>query len=72
MNKFARYIPRARNFVAAGSLTAVAAANAALPVAVTTAITDTGADLLLGATAITVAMIAFWGGKKLGQKLGFW
>ncbi len=47
-------------------------ANAALPEGVTTAITAAGTDLGTAATAIIVAMIAFWGLRKLGQKMGWW
>lgn len=48
------------------------AAHAALPEGVTTAITAAGADLTTAATAIIVAMIAFWGLRKLGSKMGWW
>lgn len=47
-------------------------ASAALPETVTTAITSAGADLTTAATAIIVAMVAFWGLRKLGQKMGWW
>ena len=45
--------------------------HAAVPAAVTTAITDTGADLVTTVTAVIVAFIAFWGLRKLGQKFGW-
>ncbi len=47
-------------------------AAAALPEAVTTAVTAAGTDLVAGATALIVAMVGFWGIKKLGTKLGWW
>lgn len=47
-------------------------AHAALPEGVTTAITAAGTDLTTAATAIIVAMIAFWGLRKLGSKMGWW
>lgn len=47
-------------------------AHAALPESVTTAITAAGADLTTAATAIIVAMVAFWGLRKLGSKMGWW
>lgn len=46
-------------------------ASAALPTEVTTAITAAGADLVTAATAVIVAMVAFWGLKKLGAKMGW-
>lgn len=48
------------------------AAHAALPESVTTAITAAGGDLTTAATAIIVAMVAFWGLRKLGSKMGWW
>lgn len=47
-------------------------ASAALDAAVTTAISTAGTDLLAGATAVIVAMVAYWGVKKLGTKMGWW
>lgn len=47
-------------------------AHAALPEGITTAITTAGTDLTTAATAIVVAMVAFWGLRKLGQKMGWW
>lgn len=65
-----------RNAQRLGALAATAAAtgsaNAALPTSVTTAITDAGVDLATGATAVIVTMVAFWGLKKLGGKMGWW
>lgn len=46
-------------------------AHAALPTEVTTAITTAGDDMVAAVTAIIVAFVAFWGLKKLGQKLGW-
>ena len=47
-------------------------AFAALPAEVTAGITTAGANLALAATAIIVALIAFWGLRKLAQKMGWW
>ena len=46
-------------------------AHAALPPAVTTAITDAGTDMVTAVVAIIVAFVAFWGVKKLAQKMGW-
>lgn len=46
-------------------------AQAALPTGVDAAITNAGDVMVLGATAVIVAMVAFWGVKKLGTKLGW-
>ncbi len=46
-------------------------AQAALPTGVDAAITEAGEVLVLGATAVIVAMIGFWGVKKLGTKMGW-
>lgn len=63
----------AQRLAAAGAVTvATGSAHAALPETVTAAITTAGTDLLAGATAVIVAMVAFWGMKKLGSKLGWW
>lgn len=43
-----------------------------LPPEVTAGITTAGANLALAATAIIVALIAFWGLRKLAQKMGWW
>ncbi len=55
-----------------GLMLGAASAQAALPTEVTTAITSAGDNLLTGATAVIVAMVAFWGMRKLGQKMGWW
>lgn len=47
-------------------------AQAALPTGVDAAITEAGDVLVLGATAVIVAMVSFWGLRKLGAKLGWW
>lgn len=47
-------------------------AHAELPSGVTAAITEAGADLKTAATAVIVAMIAFWALRKVGQKMGWW
>ena len=56
----------------AGLLAAGANAHAALPVAVTDAITGAGTDLVAAATAVIVAIAAFWGLKTVGKKIGLW
>lgn len=56
-----------------GLLAAPAAmAQAALPAGVGAAVTEAGEVLVLGATAVIIAMVAFWGLRKLGSKLGWW
>jgi hypothetical protein len=56
--------------------TAVAApgafAQAALPTGVDAAITDAGEMLVLGGTAVVIAIVGFWAIKKLGGKMGWW
>lgn len=47
-------------------------AQAALPEGITTAITGATGDLATAATAIIVGMLAFWGLRKLGSKMGWW
>uniref|UniRef100_A0AAU8BAN9 Capsid protein G8P n=1 Tax=Dulem virus 61 TaxID=3145772 RepID=A0AAU8BAN9_9VIRU len=47
-------------------------AHAALPANVTTAINDVGTDLATAAGLVITAMVAFWGLRKLGQKMGWW
>jgi hypothetical protein len=47
-------------------------AQAALPAGVDAAITNSGEVLVLGATAVIIAMVAFWGLRKLGSKMGWW
>ena len=49
-----------------------APAHAALPTVVTDSITAAGADLSTAASAIIAAMVAFWGLRKLGAKMGWW
>ena len=48
------------------------AAHAALPASITSAISDAGADLSTAATAVIVAMVAFWALRKVGTKMGWW
>lgn len=64
---------RKRSLIALGGVVGAPAvfAQAALPAGVSDAITDAGETLVLGATAVIVAMIAFWGVKKLGTKMGW-
>lgn len=73
MNKVFRFVrsPRARGVAAVGALSSMGAAHAAVPEAVTTAITAAGNDLVTVVTAIIVAMVAFWGLRKVGQKFGW-
>lgn len=57
--------------VQAAALVAAGAAHAALPVEATAAITEAGADLKLAVGAVIVAMVAVWGLRKLGAKMGW-
>lgn len=43
-----------------------------LPAEVDTAIENAGLMLVAGATAVIIAMVAFWALKKLGGKMGWW
>lgn len=63
-----------RKYGAAGAalLGFAGAARAELPAGVTAAITAAGSDLTDAATAVIVALVAFWGLRKVGQKLGWW
>lgn len=75
--KLKQTVVRSRAFqatvVASTAITAPAVyAQAALPAGVQTAITDAGDVLVLGATAVIIAMVAFWGMRKLGSKMGWW
>jgi Inovirus Coat protein B len=47
-------------------------AHAALPNGVSEAITSAGADMATAGGAVIVTMLAFWGLRKLGSKLGWW
>lgn len=59
--------------VGVGSLASPAVfAQAALPAGVDAAITEGGEVLVLGATAVIIAMVGFWALKKLGTKMGWW
>lgn len=51
--------------------TAAGAAHAAVPAAATTAITEAGTDMLTAIGAVITAMVAVWGLRKLGQKMGW-
>ena len=57
--------------VQAAALSAAGAAHAAVPEAVTTALDATKTDLLSAIGAVIAAMVAVWGLKKLGQKMGW-
>lgn len=54
-------------FVAASA----GSAFAAVPAAATTAITEAGTDMLTAVGAVITAMVAVWGLKKLGSKMGW-
>lgn len=73
MNKFLTQKLAAR--IAAGGSTAVAAfynlAHAAVPEEVTTAVTGAKTDLLAAIGMVIAAMVAVWGLRKLGQKMGW-
>ena len=47
-------------------------AHAALPTEVSSAITTVGTDLETAAGMVITAMVAFWGLRKLGAKMGWW
>ena len=47
-------------------------AQAALPAGVDAAVTEAGEMLVLGATAVIIAMVGFWATRKLGSKMGWW
>lgn len=53
------------------ALAVAGAANAAVPAAATTAITEAGTDMLTAVGAVITAMVAVWGLRKLGQKMGW-
>lgn len=72
MNKFAFALSRRAKLAALASLAAPAAFAQTVPAEVNTAITNAGAMLLATATAVVVAMVAFWGMRKLGAKMGWW
>lgn len=59
-------------FVAGAALVPISAAHAALPSGVTDAIETVGNDLETAAGAVIAALVAFWGLRKLGQKMGWW
>lgn len=50
---------------------AMSNALAALPAAATTAINDAGTDLLSAVGLVITSMVAVWGLRKLGQKMGW-
>lgn len=49
-----------------------AASHATVDSAITTAISGASSDLVTIGTAIVVAMVAFWGVKAIGRKMGWW
>lgn len=58
--------------IPAFAVATMGAAHAAVPAAVTTAITDAGADLVTVGTAVITAMVGFWALAKIGKKMGWW
>lgn len=58
--------------VSLGMSSAFANVPAGLPPEVTAAITSAGANLATAALAIIVALLAFWGLRKLATKMGWW
>ncbi len=64
LQKFAR-------LAAISAATGVGAVHAAVPAAATTAITEAGTDMLTAVGAVITAMVAVWGLKKLGSKMGW-
>lgn len=59
-----------RGLLLVGALVSVGA-QAAVPVEATTAITTAGTDMLTAVGAVIAAMVAVWGLKKLGSKMGW-
>lgn len=55
----------------AGLSTLAASVHAEVPAAATAAITTAGADMLTAVGAVITAMVAVWGLKKLGSKMGW-
>jgi hypothetical protein len=60
-----------RGLVAVGILAVVGVASATVPAAAGTAITTAGTDMLEAIGMVIAAMVAVWGLKKLGQKMGW-
>jgi len=71
MNKQFRIVKVARAAVGSALLVGAVAAQAALPEAVDTAITAAKTDLLAAIGLVMAAMVAVWGLRKLGQKMGW-
>ena len=67
-----RYVKARLMAILAFVFAGMGSAHAALPTGVTDAITAAGADLTTAATAVIVALIAFWALRKVGQKMGWW
>lgn len=64
-----------RKYGAAGAALVAATgaqAQATLPAGVEDAIDNASGMLTAGATAVIVAMVAFWALRKLGSKMGWW
>lgn len=58
--------------VATAGLLVAVQAHAALPEAVSTAITTAGTDLAAAAGLVIAGLAGFWGLRKLGGKMGWW
>lgn len=67
MNKIQKFA----RLAAVSAAATAGAAHAALPAAATTAITDAGTDLLSAVGLVITSMVAVWGLRKLGQKMGW-
>lgn len=70
-SNFTRKLSRALAPLGLGFGVALPAA-AAVPEGVTTAITGAGTDMTTVATAVIIALVAFWALKKIGTKMGWW
>lgn len=68
--KLTKFIPAGA--IGAGLMAASLQAQAALPQAVTDAISGAGDDLKTAGIAVITAMAAFWGIAIIGKKLGLW
>ena len=69
---FQKFKSKAAALVAVPLTTLAISAHAELPSEVSTAITSVGADLKTAASMVITAMVAFWGLRKLGSKMGWW
>lgn len=67
MNKIQKFA----RLSAVTALAVIGTAHAAVPAAATAAITEAGTDMLTAVGAVITAMVAVWGLKKLGSKMGW-